>query len=112
MLRPFHNSHQDSVCFEPSRAMCPYLDTVLVVCVSNKSVSFVVTHVTACGHAPASPRQHAQAWADSHLSSRAGVRAQPSDVVGSMIVETSEIRLAGKPPWRACSLTSSSFGAM
>jgi hypothetical protein len=35
-----------------------------------------------------------------------------SAVVGPMIERTAEIRLAGNPPWRACSRTISSFGAM
>jgi hypothetical protein len=35
-----------------------------------------------------------------------------SAVVGPMIERTVEIRFAGKPPWRACSRTISSFGAM
>jgi hypothetical protein len=32
--------------------------------------------------------------------------------VGSIIRLSSETRLAGKPPWRACSRTISSFGAI
>ncbi len=39
-------------------------------------------------------------------------RRYRSAVVGSMIALTSATELAGKPPWRACSRTSSSFGAM
>jgi len=35
-----------------------------------------------------------------------------SAVVGSMMVLIISTRVAGKPPWRACSLTISSFGAM
>ena len=35
-----------------------------------------------------------------------------SDVVGSMMVLTSEILLAGKPPWVACSRINFSLGAM
>ncbi len=36
----------------------------------------------------------------------------PSEVVGSMTVLTSEMRLAGKPPWQACSRIISALGAM
>jgi len=35
-----------------------------------------------------------------------------SDVVGSMTRRTCTTLLAGKPPWRACSRTISSLGAM
>ena len=41
-----------------------------------------------------------------------GYRAAHSAVVGSMMVRTSEIRFAGKPPCLACSRISSALGAM
>jgi len=41
-------------------------------------------------------------WAEDHHSA----------VVGSIIDLISDTRFAGKPPWRACSRTISTFGAM
>ncbi len=41
-----------------------------------------------------------------------GPNGHTSDVVGSMTVLTSEIRLAGNPPCLACSRTISSLGAI
>ena len=41
-----------------------------------------------------------------------GKIAAYSAVVGSMSRRTAETRFAGKPPWRACSFTISSLGAM
>ena len=38
--------------------------------------------------------------------------AGASAVVGSMTALISSTRSAGKPPWRACSRTSSAFGAL
>jgi hypothetical protein len=43
---------------------------------------------------------------------QSAVRRCQSAVVGSMIDFTSEMRLAGKPPFSACSRTMPSFGAM
>ena len=41
-----------------------------------------------------------------------GDGAYPSAVVGSMTAFTSATLSAGKPPWRACSRTMASLGAM
>ncbi len=54
-----------------------------------------------------------------HVESEASSFPPPNDVfpcvhsavVGSTIVFTSETRLAGNPPWAACSRTIASFGA-